>query len=57
MKYIILPLIIILTIYSLVKFKKKPGNTALEWYDNSRYYRLLLVVIIGVICLIYALFH
>lgn len=54
-KYIGLLLLILFGLYILRTFKKLPNNTQVNKYHNSRYYRILGVVIICVICLIYFL--
>ena len=47
---------IIIIIYGLVDFKKKPSNNAFNRYDNSRYYRLIILVIGGIIAAIISFF-
>ena len=47
---------IVIIIYGLVDFKKKPANTPFNRYDNSLYYRLVILITFAVIGGITSLF-
>lgn len=43
-------------IYTLVHFKKKPNDTVFNRYYNSKYDRVVIIVIFGVIAFVISLF-
>lgn len=43
-------------IYTLVDFKKKPNDTVFNRYYNSKYYRVVIIVIFGVVAFVISLF-
>lgn len=45
MEYIFFIIAVAFAIYTLVDFKKKPNDSEINQYYNSKYYRLLLLII------------
>ena len=43
-------------IYTLVDFKKKPNDNVFNRYYNSKYYRVVILVIFGILAFIISLF-
>ncbi|EJL62504.1 hypothetical protein PMI10_02883 [Flavobacterium sp. CF136] len=56
MIYIYYVLGIAFIIYDLVYFKKRPNDNAFNRYYNSRYYRIVILVIFGIVALIISFF-
>lgn len=44
--------IVYISIKSLRDFKKLPNNSAYNIYHNSRFYRLLIVTLVGVVAVV-----
>lgn len=43
-------------IYTLVDFKKKPNDNVFNRYYNSKYYRVVILLIFGILAFIISLF-
>ena len=56
MKYFFYSIAIFFIVYTLIDFKKKPNTTSFNIYQNSLYYRVLILVVFGVIALIISFF-
>lgn len=52
MEYVFFAVVMFFAIRSLLKPNLKPGDTPYNRYSNSTYYRLLIVVVGGIIALI-----
>ncbi len=51
---VIIILLIAVALFLLSQFRPKPTKTVYDFYSNSRFYRLLVMIIIGIIALIVA---
>lgn len=56
MEYLYVIAVLLIAIYSLIGFKKKPGNSADNIYENSRFFRLVILIVLGVVALIISFF-
>lgn len=56
MDYIFFLLAVAFAIYTLVSFKRKPNDSAVNRYYNSKNYRLLILLILIVIAAIISFF-
>ena len=56
MKYVFYVIAICLIIYSLADFKKNPNDNAFNIYANFKYYRVVILVIFGILALIISFF-
>lgn len=54
--YIVYIVILGFGIHFLIKFKKKPNSTSFNRYDNSRFYRVLIMVIVMIIGALISIF-
>lgn len=55
--FILLVIILFIAIRDLQRNKKLPNNSAYNIYQNSRFYRLLVMVTIGILSLIVFIFN
>lgn len=46
----------IFIIYTLINFKKKPNDTIFNRYYNSKYDRIVIIIVFGIIAFIISLF-
>ena len=55
MEYLLYIFCIAISVYALLTFKKRNGNSEYDKYENSRYYRFVIFVVLGLIAAIIAL--
>jgi hypothetical protein len=56
MSYIFYFIAIVFIIYVLLDFKKKPNDNEFKIYYNSKYYRIIILIIFGIIAFLISLF-
>jgi Ca2+/Na+ antiporter len=56
MAFFTLLIVIIIGTYAVIKFKKLPNDSEVNKYHNSRYYLLILAIIMAIFSLIMILF-
>jgi hypothetical protein len=56
MKYVYYSIAIAFIIYTLLDFKKKPNDSAVNRYYNFKYYRIIIIIIFGIIAAIISFF-
>jgi len=56
MKYVLGAIGVFFIAYCIVDFKKRPNDDAFNRYYNSKYYRLVILLVLSVIALIISIF-